>query len=106
MKNLILVLLSIGSVAHAAGPADFEARVTHGYADSSGVKIHYATVGSGPLVVMIHGFPDYWYTWRQQMEGLEDRFQLVAIDQRGYNLSDKPEGVSSYEMRLLVGDVI
>ena len=80
--------------------------VTHGYADSGGVKIHYATVGSGPLVVMIHGFPDFWYTWRAQMAGLEDKFQVVAIDQRGYNLSDKPAGVSSYDMRLLVGDVI
>ena len=70
------------------------------------MKIHYATIGSGPLVVMIHGFPDYWYTWRHQMEGLADRFQVVAIDQRGYNLSDKPAGVESYDIRLLVGDVV
>ena len=77
-----------------------------GFADSNGVKIHYVTMGTGPLVVMIHGFPDYWYTWRHQMEGLADRFQVVAIDQRGYNLSDKPAGVASYDMKLLVGDVI
>jgi pimeloyl-ACP methyl ester carboxylesterase len=70
------------------------------------VKIHYASLGSGPLVIMIHGFPDYWYTWRHQMEGLADRFQVVAIDQRGYNRSDKPADVASYDMRLLVGDVI
>jgi len=63
-------------------------------------------MGSGPLVVMIHGFPDYWYTWRKQMEGLADRFQVVAIDQRGYNLSDKPSGVENYDVRLLVGDVV
>ena len=62
--------------------------------------------GTGPLVVMIHGFPDYWYTWRAQMEGLADRFQVVAIDQRGYNLSDKPAGVENYDVRLLVGDVM
>jgi pimeloyl-ACP methyl ester carboxylesterase len=86
--------------------ADIDARVTHGYADSGGVKIHYATVGSGPLVVMIHGFPDFWYTWRAQMAGLEDKFQVVAIDQRGYNLSDKPEGVAGYAMPLLAADVI
>jgi pimeloyl-ACP methyl ester carboxylesterase len=86
--------------------ADFDAQIKHGYADSNGVKIHYATVGSGPLVVMIHGFPDFWYTWRHQMEGLADRFQVVAIDQRGYNLSDKPKGVENYDMRLLVGDVL
>jgi hypothetical protein len=49
-------------------------------------------MGSGPLVVTIHGFPDFWYSWRAQMEGLADKFQVVAIDQRGYKLSDKPEG--------------
>jgi pimeloyl-ACP methyl ester carboxylesterase len=81
-------------------------RVTHGYAVSEGgVKIHYASLGKGPLVVMIHGFPDFWYSWRHQMEALSGSFQVVAIDQRGYNLSDKPKGVESYDMRLLVGDV-
>ena len=65
--------------------ADFDKAVKHGFADSNGVKIHYATLGSGPLVVMIHGFPDFWYTWRHQMEGLADKYQVVAIDQRGYN---------------------
>jgi len=96
-------------VAAAAGPAraaDIDGKVTHGYADSNGVKIHYAMMGSGPLVVMIHGFPDYWYTWRHQMEGLADKFTVVAIDQRGYNLSDKPAGAENYDVRLLVGDVV
>jgi pimeloyl-ACP methyl ester carboxylesterase len=54
---------------------------------------------------MIHGFPDFWYTWRDQMEALSTNYQVVAIDQRGYNLSDKPKGVENYDMRLLVGDV-
>ncbi len=88
------------------GTTDIEARVRHGYVDSNGVKIHYATIGTGPLVVMIHGFPDFWYTWRDQMAGLADKYQVVAIDQRGYNLSDKPEGVENYDMRLLVADVV
>ena len=85
--------------------ADLEQRVEHGYADSNGVKIHYASLGKGPLIVMIHGFPDYWYTWRHQMEALSQNYQVVAIDLRGYNLSDKPKGVENYDMRLLVGDV-
>jgi pimeloyl-ACP methyl ester carboxylesterase len=90
---------------------DIYDRVTNGYAVSEGgVKIHYASLGpkdaaSAPLVVMIHGFPDFWYSWRHQMSALADRFQVVAIDQRGYNLSDKPTGVENYDMRLLVGDV-
>jgi len=97
-----LFSLLAASILYAA---DIEARVRHGYANSNGVKIHYAVLGSGPLIVMIHGFPDYWYTWRDQMEALSDQFQCVAIDQRGYNLSDKPKGVENYDMRLLVGDV-
>jgi len=77
----------------------------HGYADHNGVKIHYATVGEGPLVVMIHGFPDFWYTWRHQMAALQAHYKVVAIDQRGYNKSDAPEGEANYNMRYLVGDV-
>jgi pimeloyl-ACP methyl ester carboxylesterase len=89
-----------------AQPADVFDRVKHGYATSEGgVKIHYASLGEGPLVVMIHGFPDFWYTWRHQMDALSGQFQVVAIDQRGYNLSDKPKGVENYDLRLLVGDV-
>jgi pimeloyl-ACP methyl ester carboxylesterase len=107
MISLLNTLTSVAMVLMAAGIArGAEGPFTDGYADSNGVKIHYATMGSGPLVVMIHGFPDYWYTWRKQMEGLADRFQVVAIDQRGYNLSDKPSGVENYDVRLLVGDVV
>lgn len=77
----------------------------HGYLQSDGVKLHYVTVGEGPLVVMIHGFPDYWYTWRHQMPALARHFQVVAYDQRGYNESDKPEGVANYTVEKLVGDL-
>ena len=76
-----------------------------GYANSNGVKIHYVTTGQGPLVVMIHGFPDFWYTWRHQMEALSGQYQVAALDLRGYNLSDKPAGEENYDMRLLLGDV-
>lgn len=79
--------------------------VEHGYADSGGVKIHYASLGNGPLLVFIHGFPDFWYSWREQMRVLASDFRCVALDQRGYNLSDKPEGQASYDMALLAGDV-
>ncbi len=103
MRILFVALILCGCVL-AGG--DIESKVKHGYADSNGVKIHYASLGSGPLIVMIHGFPDFWYTWRDQMEALSDKFQCVAIDQRGYNLSDKPKGVENYDMKLLVGDVV
>ena len=85
-----------------AEEADFG---TSGFVKSGDVKIHYVTTGEGPLVVMIHGFPDYWYTWRLQIPELAKSFKVVAIDQRGYNKSDQPEGVENYSMDKLVGDV-
>ncbi len=98
------IFLSVGLVSNIVS-ADIMSDVEHGYADSNGVKVHYASLGKGPLVVMIHGFPDFWYTWRHQMEGLSEGYQVVAIDQRGYNLSDQPEGDDNYAMPNLVSDV-
>ena len=77
-----------------------------GFVDSQGVKIHYVTKGTGPLVVLIHGFPDYWYSWRKQIPELARHFQVVAIDQRGYNKSDQPSKVEDYLMEKLVEDVL
>ena len=76
-----------------------------GFADSGGVKIHYVTAGKGPLVVMLHGFPDYSYTWRDQIPVLAKHFHVVAIDLRGYNKSDQPKGIENYAIDKLVGDV-
>jgi pimeloyl-ACP methyl ester carboxylesterase len=87
------------------GKADIWDEVQHGFADNNGVKIHFATIGKGPLVVMIHGFPDFWYTWRHQMNALKSEFKVVAIDQRGYNQSDQPSSPEAYDMRHLVSDV-
>jgi pimeloyl-ACP methyl ester carboxylesterase len=75
------------------------------FADNEGVKIHYVTKGSGPLVVMLHGFPDFWLTWRPLMEVLGDSYRVAALDTRGYNLSDKPKGVENYAFPFLIGDV-
>ena len=102
MKHLAALILAF---AATSAMADITQTVDHRYADSDGVRIHYAVTGEGPLVVMIHGFPDYWYSWRHQMEALNDRYRVAAVDQRGYNLSDKPKGVENYAMPLLVQDV-
>ena len=98
------VALVLGA-APTSFAGDFADRVTHEFADSDGVKIHYAKAGEGPLIVFIHGFPDFWYTWREQMEGLAGEYTVAALDTRGYNKSDQPEGVENYDMRFLVGDV-
>ncbi len=99
-----MVLLFVFLVAHSSR-ADESGLGTHGFANSGDVQIHYVTMGEGPLLVLIHGFPDYWYTWREQMPALAKHFKVVAIDQRGYNKSGQPAGVPNYTMEKLVGDV-
>ena len=94
--------LSFAALAAQAGDAE----VTHHYADNDGVKIHYVMAGdSGPLVVMIHGFPDFWYSWNEQIKALQSTHRVAAIDQRGYNRSDKPMGLDNYAIPKLVSDV-
>lgn len=102
-SRVVLTFLALLLSAIVA-PAFSDELGEHGFANSNGVKIHFVTKGEGPLLVMIHGFPDYWYTWRKQMPALAKYFQVVAIDLRGYNKSDKPEGVENYAMPKLVGD--
>lgn len=103
--STLLLALVMSVSASTTEASDLMEQVTHGYAENNGVKIHYAEVGEGPLVVMIHGFPDFWYTWRHQMAGLADGYRVAAVDLRGYNLSDQPEGVAAYAMPLLIGDI-
>lgn len=110
MKRMAAPTLAIAALmALAIAPSGAEnglwEKVEHGFADSDGVKIHYVTIGEGPLVLFIHGFPDFWYTWRHQMEGLSDRYRCVAIDQRAYNKSDQPKGQENYNIKYLVADV-
>ncbi len=101
-----LLTTIFSTTVHAEDKKDLFDRVAHHYVKNGDVKIHYVTAGKGPVVVMIHGFPDFWYTWRHQMGALEDNYQVVALDLRGYNRSDKPKGVESYDMKHLVEDVV
>ena len=73
------------------------------------VGLHAVAAGpeDGPVVVLLHGFPEFWYSWHRQIEPLSAAgFRVIVPDQRGYNLSSKPVGVSSYAMPELVSDVI
>lgn len=92
-------------MADSEHKGDLHDRVENGFAVTNGIHLHFATIGKGPLVVMLHGFPDYWYTWRDQMDAISSDFKVVAVDLRGYNRSDKPQGVENYAMPILVGDV-
>lgn len=80
--------------------------ITFGDAQIGAVKIHYAKAGSGEtLVVLLHGFPEFWYSWRRQLAALSDEYTVVAPDLRGYNLSDKPPLTEDYKIEKLVDDV-
>jgi hypothetical protein len=78
----------------------------HHHADLGDVRLHYVEAGSGPLVVLLHGFPEFWYSWRFQIPILaEAGFRVVVPDMRGYNLSDKPPKVGDYRVEFLGQDV-
>lgn len=80
--------------------------IRHHHVDVGGVRLHVAEAGSGPLVVLLHGFPEIWYTWRRIIPPLvRAGFRVVAPDMRGYNLSDKPKGVAAYGVRALAADI-
>ena len=80
--------------------------LAHRHADLGDVRLHYVEAGEGPLVLLLHGFPQFWYEWRHQIPALVGAgFRVVAPDMRGYNLSDKPPGVRAYRLGLLARDV-
>lgn len=83
----------------------FERSVKHRFAINDGVRIHYAAAGSGQLLVLLHGFPDHWLGWWKVMDTLRSGYRVVALDMRGYNLSDKPSDTAAYSIAKLVGDV-
>ncbi len=76
------------------------------YAEVGDQRLHYVEAGDGPLVVLLHGFPEFWYGWREQIQPLAAAgFRVVAPDTRGYNLSSKPDGVHAYDVGLLAADI-
>ncbi|XP_060073872.1 epoxide hydrolase 4-like [Ylistrum balloti] len=80
---------------------------THGFIHLEHVKLHYVSNGdeSKPLMLLIHGFPEFWYSWRFQLRAFSKDYRVVAIDQRGYSESEKPNGYSNYSVDKLVSDI-
>ncbi|NER05283.1 MAG: alpha/beta hydrolase [Okeania sp. SIO3C4] len=72
---------------------------------ANSINIHYVTQGSGPLMLMLHGFPEFWYSWRHQIPEFAQDYKVVALDLRGYNESDKPEDKSAYVMSEFIKDI-
>ncbi len=79
---------------------DFEDR----YAEVNGVRLHYVTVGTGKLIMFAHGFPEFWYLWKDQLVEFGKDHQAVALDMRGYNLSSKPKDLDQYRIDVLMND--
>ena len=77
----------------------------HEYITTNGVKLHYVTQGNGALILMLHGFPEFWYSWRHQIPAFAPDYQVVALDLRGYNDSDKPKAQSAYVMDEFIKDI-
>jgi pimeloyl-ACP methyl ester carboxylesterase len=81
--------------------------VKHRTVETNGIRMHFAEQGTGPLVVLCHGFPESWYSWRHQLQALADAgFQAVAPDMRGYGQSDRPEEIEKYTLLHLVCDMV
>lgn len=81
------------------------AMLEHKYADVNGVRLHYVTAGKGKLIMFVHGFPEFWYEWKNQLVEFGQNFQAVAPDMRGYNLSSKPAEVDQYQVKYMVEDL-
>ena len=73
--------------------------------DVGDVTLQVACQGSGPTIILLHGFPEFWYSWQKTMNELSGSYRLIAPDQRGYNISDKPSEISAYESATLVSDI-
>ena len=78
---------------------------THKFIDTNGITLHYVTEGKGDLMLMLHGFPEFWYSWRHQIPEFAQDYRVVALDLRGYNESDKPPNQDAYVMEELIRDI-
>jgi epoxide hydrolase 4 len=79
--------------------------MTEHYIKVNGIQLHYMEEGQGELVILLHGFPEFWYGWRKQIPVLSKKYRVVAPDMRGYNLSDKPQSVKDYKIDILAKDI-
>lgn len=96
MRRLAVLLLIL---------APLNAKMKSKFADVNGVRLHYVENGTGELLLFLHGFPEFWYAWKPQLEEFGKTHRAVAVDMRGYNLSSKPEPVEQYALPHLVEDI-
>ena len=89
--SILAGFITVGVIAlHAQSPRP---QFQDNYAEVNGVRLHYASIGQGPLVLFLHGYPSFWYQWKDQMAEMGKDHLAVGLDMRGYNLSSRPEGL-------------
>jgi len=76
------------------------------FIETNGVKLHCAIQGKGPTIIFLHGFPEFWYCWKNQIPEFSKKYRVVSPDMRGYNISDKPKGVEQYHLDILINDIL
>ena len=75
------------------------------FIETNGIMLHTIIVGTGEPLILLHGFPEFWYCWLKVIPFLKDDFKLIIPDMRGYNLSDKPKGIENYKLEILIEDI-
>ncbi|HKQ04475.1 MAG TPA: alpha/beta hydrolase [Blastocatellia bacterium] len=106
LSALVVMLLAVCAAARTADDKKGQPMIKHDYAEVNGVRLHYATAGHGKkLIVFLHGFPEFWYEWKNQLLEFGKDYTAVAPDMRGYNLSAKPAEVEQYQVKYLIEDV-
>ena len=101
----VSILATLTAMSAGSSFAQTASPIGRAYATANGLRLHYAHAGQGKLMLFLHGFPEFWYEWRNQLGEFGRDHHAVAPDQRGYNLSDKPAEVDQYRVSVLVEDV-
>jgi epoxide hydrolase 4 len=100
----LTIVVALAATALMAEPKKAPELKDH-YAEVNGVRLHYVSAGKGPLIIFLHGFPEFWYEWKNQLAVFGQDHLAVAPDMRGYNLSAKPSAVDQYQVKYLIEDV-
>jgi epoxide hydrolase A/B len=103
-----LGVAAVGTICQSSlSYAQAGSSVAHRTIGANGIHLHFVEQGEGPLIVLCHGFPELWYSWRHQLPALSAAgFHAVAVDMRGYGQSDRPEAIDQYTLLHLVGDMV
>lgn len=105
MRSAIATAVAVIAFAATAAPAQTRSTMHHEYVTANGVKLHYVRSGQGDLVLFMHGFPEFWYAWKDQLADLGQDYLAVAPDLRGFGLSEKPAAVEDYRAANVIEDI-